>query len=85
MGEQTNTLETVTSELAPDGKQATYSGALRLAWGIGAAFGSYVGSWMVLEVRVPAMIWGLCASVAAFGLGLAIAFRWSERPFNFHR
>jgi MFS family permease len=75
-------IETITSELAPDGKQATYFGALGLAWGIGAAFGSYVGSWMVLEVRVPAMIWGLYASVAAIGLGLAIVFRRSERPFK---
>ena len=27
----------------------------------------------------------LYASVATFGLGVANAFRWSERPFNFCR
>ncbi|PSS60517.1 hypothetical protein C6558_32420 [Ensifer sp. NM-2] len=75
-------IETVTAELAPDGKQATYFGALGLAWGMGSALGSYVGSWAVLEAEAPWMLWGVNAAVAIIGLGLAIAFRYTERSFN---
>jgi MFS family permease len=75
-------VETITAELAPDGQQATYFGALGLAWGLGSAIGSYTGSWMVLEVREPLLIWGLNASVAALGLVLGIAFKRTERLFS---
>ncbi|MGK9283135.1 MFS transporter [Sinorhizobium meliloti] len=75
-------VETITAELAPDGQQATYFGALGLAWGIGAAIGSYTGSWLVLEIRSPPLIWGLYASVAALGLVLGIAFKRTEKPLR---
>lgn len=75
-------IETVTAELAPDGKQATYFGALGLVWGLGSALGSYVGSWTVLESESPWMLWAVNAAVAVVGLGLALAFRCTERPFN---
>jgi len=75
-------IETITSELAPHDKQATYFGALGLAWGLGAAMGSYAGSWMVLDVRAPYLIWGLYASIAALGFLLALAFRRAEPSFE---
>ncbi|MBZ7927041.1 MFS transporter [Ensifer adhaerens] len=75
-------IETVVAELAPDGKQATYFGALGLAWGLGSALGSYVGSWTVLECETPSMLWIVNAAVAVIGLVLAIAFRYTEKSFS---
>jgi MFS family permease len=72
-------VETITAELAPDGKQSTYFGALGLVWGLGVALGSYAGSWLVMDVKSPILIWGVNASVAALGLILALAFRRTER------
>ncbi|WP_227421949.1 MFS transporter [Pacificispira spongiicola] len=68
-------LETITAALAPDGSQSTYFGALGLVWGVGSAVGSYVGSWLVLDVRTSSVIWVIYAAIAATGLMGAFLFK----------
>lgn len=72
-------VETITADLAPDGRQSTYFGALGLAWGLGAAMGSYAGSWLILEVDAPLIIWGSFAAVGMLGIVLSTLFMRGHR------
>ncbi|WP_320203518.1 hypothetical protein [Agrobacterium rosae] len=50
-------IESITSELAPKGKQATYFGALGLVLGVGDSSGNYAGSWLAMERASPRLFW----------------------------
>ncbi|MBA8879282.1 MFS transporter [Phyllobacterium myrsinacearum] len=77
-------IESITAELAEDGKQATSFGALGLAWGAGGSLGNYAGSWLAMENVEPFFIWGTLAGVAGLGFLLTLTFvsmsRKSYRP-----
>lgn len=60
-------IETITAELAPDGSQSTYFGALGLMWGAGMAVGSYMGSWLVLDLKISGVTWLVYSLIAATG------------------
>jgi len=75
------TLETLTAELAADGSQSTFFGALSLAWAVAGAGGYYAGSWLSLEAA-PGLTWGLFASVGAVGIALASWFAATEYRRN---
>jgi MFS family permease len=67
-------IESITAELAHEGKQATFFGALGLTWGVGGSLGNYVGSWLALEKADASLMWGTLAGVAGIGFVLAYAF-----------
>ena len=60
-------IETITAELAPDGSQSTYFGALGLMWGTGVAVGSYLGSWLVLDLQHSGVTWLAYSFLAVSG------------------
>lgn len=72
-------IESITAELAPEGKQATYFGALGLAWGVGGSLGNYAGSWLAIERAGAVLLWGGLAGVAAAGVMLSLAFLGMSR------
>jgi hypothetical protein len=60
-------IETITAELAFEGSQSTYFGALGLMWGAGVAVGSYTGSWLVLDLQQSTITWLVYSVVGSSG------------------
>lgn len=67
-------IESITAELAHDGKQATFFGALGLVWGVAGSLGNYAGSWLAMENNEPILVWCALAGVAGLGFILTLAF-----------
>lgn len=67
-------IESLTAELAHEGKQATFFGAVGLSWGLGGGLGNYVGSWLAISERSAAVVWGTLAVAALVGVALAARF-----------
>jgi hypothetical protein len=74
-------IESITAELAHEGKQATFFGALGLTWGVGGSLGNYVGSWFAVGKTDAPLMWGTLAGVAGFGLVLTLAFIKLSRKY----
>jgi MFS family permease len=66
-------IETLVTELAPDGSQSTFFGALSVASAIGGSLGYYAGSWMTLNTDGHTM-WPIFSGVAALGFALSFWF-----------
>ncbi|MBN9045106.1 MAG: MFS transporter [Rhizobiales bacterium] len=66
-------IEAITANLAHEGKQATFFGAIGVSWGIGGALGNYAGSWLAVQSN-GLLIWGSLAAVAMIGAGLTGIF-----------
>jgi len=66
-------IETLVTELAPDGSQSTFFGALSVASAIGGSLGYYAGSWMTLNMDGRSM-WSIFSGVAALGAALSFWF-----------
>ena len=66
-------IETLVTELAPEGSQSTFFGALSVASAIGGSLGYYSGSWMTLNTAGNTM-WSVFASVGALGFALSFWF-----------
>lgn len=76
-------IESITAELAHDGMQATFFGALGLAWGAGGSFGNYAGSWLAMGNPTPLLMWGTLAGVAGLGFLLTLVFNNLSRKCKF--
>jgi MFS family permease len=75
-------IETLVTELAPDGSQSTFFGALSVASAIGGSLGYYAGSWMTLNMDGRTM-WSIFSGVGALGFALSFWFvRWSHEDPN---
>lgn len=72
-------IESLTAELAHEGKQATFFGAVGLSWGLGGGLGNYVGSWLAIGDRSAAVIWGTLALAALVGVALSARFNMVAR------
>ncbi|MBN3824779.1 MFS transporter [Burkholderia sp. Ac-20384] len=72
-------IESLTAELAHEGKQATFFGAVGLSWGISGGIGNYVGSWLAISQRSPMVIWGTLTIVALVGVALAACFNAASK------
>ncbi|MET1025548.1 MAG: MFS transporter [Dongiaceae bacterium] len=74
-------LETLTAELAAEGSQSTFFGALSLAWALAGAAGYYAGTWLSLRAT-PGLTWGIFALVGALGIALAAWFAATQGGRN---
>jgi MFS family permease len=70
-------IETLVTELAPDGSQSTFFGALSVASAIGGSLGYYAGSWMTLNTDGHTM-WSIFSGVGALGFALSFWFVRSQ-------
>ena len=66
-------IETIVTEMAPDGSQSTFFGALSVASAVGGAAGYYAGSWMMLNLDARAM-WTVFSGVGLLGFILSLGF-----------
>lgn len=71
-------IETLVTELAPDGSQSTFFGALSVASAIGGSMGYYAGSWMTLNMNGRTM-WSIFSAVGAIGFALSFWFVRTQR------
>ncbi|WP_028537111.1 MFS transporter [Paludibacterium yongneupense] len=67
-------IESITADLAHDGKQATFFGAISLSWGLGGGLGNYVGSWLAMSDMNRIEVWGVLAGAAGLGVLLTLLF-----------
>jgi MFS family permease len=67
-------IESITADLAHEGKQATFFGAIGLSWGLGGGLGNYAGSWLAISNVNTTIVWGTLACVAMLGALLTIVF-----------
>jgi MFS family permease len=67
-------IESLTAELAHEGKQATFFGAVGLSWGLSGGLGNYVGSWLAIGERSTPVVWGTLTVAALIGVALAARF-----------
>jgi len=68
------TIESITAELAHQGKQATFFGAIGLSWGVGGSLGNYAGSWLAFSDLGTLALWGILAGVASLGVVFTMVF-----------
>ena len=71
-------IETLVTELAPDGSQSTFFGALSVASAIGGSLGYFAGSWMTLNMDGRGM-WTVFSAVGALGFVLSFWFVRTHR------
>jgi len=74
-------IETLTADLAHDGSQSTFFGALSAGSALAGACGYYVGSWMVLKMD-PMITWVFFGSVGLVGFILSLYFVSRERKLG---
>ncbi|WP_321885802.1 MFS transporter [Burkholderia cenocepacia] len=67
-------IESITADLAHDGKQATFFGAIGLSWGLGGGLGNYAGSWLAISNVNTTVVWITLACVAMLGASLTMVF-----------
>ncbi|MDB5850807.1 MAG: hypothetical protein JWP29_4559 [Rhodoferax sp.] len=66
-------IEILVTEMAPDGSQSTFFGALSVASAVGGAMGYFAGSWLMLNADIRTM-WSVFAGVGLLGCVLSVAF-----------
>ncbi|WP_394788873.1 MFS transporter [Rhodoferax sp.] len=71
-------IETIVTEMAPDGSQSTFFGALSVASAIGGGLGYYTGSWCSLNLDARSM-WTLFSGVGVLGCVLSVWFVRTQR------
>ena len=69
------------AEMARAGSEATFLGFSNIAWVVGGAVGTYVGSWLVVQNSAEWMFLGF-ALVAGVGLAGSVAFQRYREPLH---
>jgi MFS family permease len=66
-------IEILVTEMAPEGSQSTFFGALSVASAVGGAMGYFAGSWLMLNADVRT-VWSVFAGVGLLGCVLSAGF-----------